>query len=261
MRKLLALLASLIMTLTIVTLATPVGATAPCPRVLGGDWYGEWSGTLNGQPVEHDIAGYTFFAGMATPPTQIMGTIDLGLSGGQRSIFSPTTINCDTLTFSTNEPYFGATSWTVVYAPDARTLSGSFTAAAGTFTFNGVQVSADDPQSISVSDTSILEGDIGAHDATIPVTLNAPWTAAVTVQYRVLPMTAMAGMDYTDNGTVHSFNIAKGQVQKNITVPVIPNDMRQDDRTFGVLITSATAQQVYSNLAIVTIRDDDYSKD
>jgi hypothetical protein len=112
-----------------------------------------------------------------------------------------------------------------------------------------------------ITDTSVLEGNSGLTPVTFTVRLTEPSPQAVTILYHTQPIganPATPNVDYVDipNG---SLTIPSGQTVGTITVNVIGNTIDQVDRTFSVVLDSATNAIITSgvNIGIATIVDDD----
>ena len=90
--------------------------------------------------------------------------------------------------------------------------------------------------SVSIGDVSLAEGNSGTTQFSFSVTLSAPSTSTVTVQYSTSDGTAVAGSDYTAvSGTV---TFAPGETQKTVEVSVTGDTTLESDETFFVNLTS-----------------------
>jgi chitinase len=110
--------------------------------------------------------------------------------------------------------------------------------------------------SLSVSDVAVTEGDAGATDATVTISLSAPSASTVTVNYRTLDGTATAGTDYTavPNTTV---TFAPGETSKTISVSVTGDLVNEVDETLNVRLYSPVNASIADANGIVTILNDD----
>ena len=116
--------------------------------------------------------------------------------------------------------------------PRSRRLRKFFTAlgpAAVVLALASVAVAAD-PPSLSVSDPSVTEGDSGSKTATFLVSLSAPSTDTVTVDFATADSSAAAPADYAQkNGTL---TFAPGEMSKPVTVAVASDTMDEHHETF-----------------------------
>ncbi len=88
---------------------------------------------------------------------------------------------------------------------------------------------------ISITDSSVVEGDSGTTDMVFTVTRSGDMTSAVEVGYTTADGTALAGIDYTaETGTV---TIPSGETSTTINIPVLGNTIPQVDRAFSVQLT------------------------
>ncbi len=111
------------------------------------------------------------------------------------------------------------------------------------------------PASLTVSDVSILEGNVGTTNALVTVRLSAPSSSPVTVNYSTANGTALAGSDYQAvSGTL---TFAKGQTSKSILVPVIGDRLGEPNETFFVNLSGAKKATIADGQGVVTIVDDD----
>ena len=109
---------------------------------------------------------------------------------------------------------------------------------------------------LSVSGVAILEGNVGTQQAEVTVTLSEPHSNAVTVNYRTINDTAIAGSDYdTVSGKL---TFAKNETSKTILVPIRDDHIVEPDESFFVRLEGAKGGAKIANAqAIVTIVDDE----
>jgi hypothetical protein len=111
------------------------------------------------------------------------------------------------------------------------------------------------PPTLRIGDVTVTEGNTGTRAATFIVTLSAPSTQPVSVQYATANGTATAGSDYqASSGTL---TISAGQTTGTITVPVIGDRLGEPDETFFVNLSSATNATIADAQAVGTIVDDE----
>ena len=95
---------------------------------------------------------------------------------------------------------------------------------------------------ISISDTSIVEGNSGSSHATVAVSLNAPGNLPVTVSYTTMNGSAFAGSDYgATNGTIQ---FSPGETNKLIAVPVFGDVSAEPDETFYIQLSGESNSQL-----------------
>ena len=126
------------------------------------------------------------------------------------------------------------------------------TRAAGGATATGMIVDDDDPPAVSIMDAAANEG-----DAHIPfvVSLDRPSGATVTVRHATGDDTAAAGDDYTSvTGTL---TFPAGTTTLNLPVPVVDDDVAEDDETFTVTLSEPAGATLASESATGSIADDD----
>jgi len=109
--------------------------------------------------------------------------------------------------------------------------------------------------SISIADTTIVEGDNGTADAVFTVTLSAASTETITVDYSTADATAVAGADYQAQNARLTF--APGETTQTIVVPVIGDTLDEIDEAFSVELSGATNAGISDNQAQATITDND----
>lgn len=108
---------------------------------------------------------------------------------------------------------------------------------------------------LSISDVTMMEGNRGTTNAVFTVSLSAPSSEIVTVDYTTADGTALAGSDYlTANGTL-SFN--PGETSQTLSIPVLGNRRTELDETFLVNLSNPTNGTLTDNQAIGTIQNDD----
>ena len=111
---------------------------------------------------------------------------------------------------------------------------------------------------ITVSNTTVIEGDQGERRAQFQVHLSRPPATNVTISYSTADDTAVAGVDYTAKlpGTVV---FAPGQISKTIDVLVTPNTTADGPRDFNlnVVVTGGSPVEELNMVGVATIIDDD----
>jgi len=114
----------------------------------------------------------------------------------------------------------------------------------------------DDPApSVSINSVSLLEGNTGTRTPTFTLTLSAPSSGSVTVNYATADGTATAGSDYTaKSGTV---TFAAGTTSRTITVSIVGNTTAEPDETFFVNLSAPVNATVANGQGVGTILNDD----
>ncbi len=121
---------------------------------------------------------------------------------------------------------------------------------------NGVAVSTPPTTpSLSITDTTIAEGNSGTTNATFTVTLSKPSTTPVTVNYSTSPGTATAGTDFT--ATTGTLTFAAGVTTQTITVKVTGDTTVEAAETFTVALSNPTGATIARTTATATITNDD----
>ncbi|NTY61545.1 cellulase family glycosylhydrolase [Mycolicibacterium sphagni] len=93
----------------------------------------------------------------------------------------------------------------------------------------------------------------GTSLASFVVTLAAPSTQTVTVQYATSNDTASAGLDYVSvSGTI---SFAPGETQKIITVPVKSDSLVENNETFHIMLSNPSGATLTDAMGMGTILD------
>ena len=109
--------------------------------------------------------------------------------------------------------------------------------------------------SVSVGDATAVEGNDGTTNAVFNLSLSAPSTQAVTVDYFTQNASAIAGIDYV--AAVGSVTFAPGETGKQIAVALIGDSLDEFDETFLVGLSGASNGTIADGQAAGTIVDDD----
>jgi len=114
------------------------------------------------------------------------------------------------------------------------------------------------PQPIlSINTITVTEGNAGAIQATLTLTLSTAHNAPVSVHYATSDGSATAGSDYVAVSGVLTF--PPGATSQTLTVAVNGDSQDEPDETFWVLLSAATNATLAVEQAQVTILDDDDS--
>jgi ribosomal protein L35AE/L33A len=111
--------------------------------------------------------------------------------------------------------------------------------------------------SLVIANATVTEGNSGTVNAAFTVTLSAPSSNAVTVNWITANGSATAPADYgADNGTL-TFN--PGETSQQIVVLVQGDTVSEANETFSVNLSSATNATIADNSGLGTITDNDTS--
>jgi beta-glucanase (GH16 family) len=110
--------------------------------------------------------------------------------------------------------------------------------------------------SISIESATNAEGNSGTTAFNFSVKLSKAATATVAVSFMVTAGLAKEGSDYTlpSSSTV---SFAPGETQKNITINIIADDIREADEDFSVTLSNASGATVAAAIAKGNITNDD----
>jgi hypothetical protein len=142
----------------------------------------------------------------------------------------------------------------IVYGPTDELL-GAWDNLNGTGNTSVIGALPPDPPTISISDTSVTEGDTANVNADFTVTLSAPSTHRIGISYATAGVTAQSGVDFTNlTGTL---TFAAGETSKIISVPIIGDLTDEFDETFTLNLSNPTAALLSTSKATATILDND----
>ncbi|MDT7541848.1 MAG: hypothetical protein QOE33_1752 [Acidobacteriota bacterium] len=159
--------------------------------------------------------------------------------------------NSDTLTFAANET---TKQFTVLVNGDttfesneaftvhlSNASGASITDADGT----GTITNDDAAPSFSIGDVFVSEPQSGTSNATFTVTLSAPMTTTVSVDYATADGTATAPADYDSKSGTLTF--APGDTTKTITIVIKADSLAEGKETFTVNLSNATPPTTISD--------------
>jgi len=137
-----------------------------------------------------------------------------------------------------------------LFNPGNATLSS--TAGAATVTLTN-----DDLPVMSITGTSVTEGNSGTSNAAVTVSLSAAFSQTIKVNYATSNGTAMAGSDYTTTSGTLTFN--PGETSKTINIPIIGDTVIENNETLTVNLSSPVNATLSSTAgaATVTLTNDD----
>jgi hypothetical protein len=108
---------------------------------------------------------------------------------------------------------------------------------------------------VTVNNVTVTEPDFGTINATFTITLSAPTTRTVTVNYSTSNGTASSSSDY--NSASGSVTFTAGQTTRTVAVGVRGDRTDESNETFNFNLTSATNAVITDNVGIGTINNDD----
>lgn len=111
------------------------------------------------------------------------------------------------------------------------------------------------PPVLNISDVTVTEGSGTNSTATFNVTLSAASTQTVTVTARTTNGPATAPADFT--ATANTLTFAPGQTSKTFSVPVIGDNLDENNEQFYVLLSSPSNATIFKGRGTATITDDD----
>ena len=105
---------------------------------------------------------------------------------------------------------------------------------------------------IEIEDAEVTEGGI----ASFEVTLSSAPTRTVTVAYRTVDGTAVAGADYTTTSGMLTFEVNGDRTQR-VEVPTLEDDEAEETETFTVQLSAPSGATVADGTGTGTITDND----
>jgi len=118
------------------------------------------------------------------------------------------------------------------------------------------RLGADDrPRTLSISDATIVEGDLGSKILAFTVSLNIVYQETVTVSYSTANGSATAGSDYSSASGEITFT--PGQTTKTIEIQVLGDSVSENDETFSITLSNPTSASLLRSAAVGTISNDD----
>ncbi|MGI9213104.1 MAG: Calx-beta domain-containing protein, partial [Methylococcaceae bacterium] len=163
----------------------------------------------------------------------------------------------------------GGRTYTAVYTPVANSRqTASISVNANTYTdavgnsglaSNALNLTLDTQlPSLSITGTTVTEGNDGIRNATLTVSLSSPTSQPVTVNYATQDGTAQAGSDYL--ATSNILTIPVGQTTATIQISIYGDTQLEPDETFRVNLSSPPNAQLGNSSTTVTIKNDDVAQ-
>jgi hypothetical protein len=121
-------------------------------------------------------------------------------------------------------------------------------------------INDNDANTISVADTSVPEGDSGTTDRNFTVSLVAPATQTITVEYATSDGTASQPTDYTSASGTLTFNV--GDSSKPVPVPIKGDTAVEPDENLTLTLNTPTGgATITDGTGVMTIQNDDLDPD
>lgn len=197
------------------------------------------------EPTSETVkVNYSITPGTATAGsdyTDVSGVLEFGPHETEKTI--SVEILGDTI-YEANEQF------TVVLAtPEKGVLDESAKTALGTIVEN------DTPPKLSIDDVTVNEA---TSTATLHVTLDAPSTLAIDVNFTTAGQSALGGSDFTDKSG--SLTFAPGETSKDIVISILNDALDEENESLNVTLnvqSNANDVGVADSEGTITITDDD----
>ena len=122
----------------------------------------------------------------------------------------------------------------------------------------GTIVDNDPPPTISVNDTSVVEGtQFPQSSATFTVSLSSASEKPISVQFGFAPGTATKGVDYDTFSGLGTLEFAPGQTSKTAQVSITLDNVFEPDETFFIDLSNPTNATIADAQGQATITNDD----
>jgi hypothetical protein len=148
----------------------------------------------------------------------------------------------------------GSSTTTTTTAPSTTTTAPTTTTTAPTTTTEGPSTTATTLPSLSVSDETVIEGDVN-RTVLVRVSLSAPSSSPVTVGYGTSNGNALANVDYLP--TDGTLTIPAGETSATVAVVVIGENVDEGVERFALWLNTPTGATIADSSGRITIVDDD----
>jgi gliding motility-associated-like protein len=128
-------------------------------------------------------------------------------------------------------------------------------ATTGLITVNVTNTDSD--VSLSINDVSLSEGNSGTTAMSFTVTSNVAVANDLTFDYATAEVEAVVPNDFTPAAGTLTFST--GETYKTITISIVGDKLDENNETFTITLSNASAGMISDNLAVGTIIDDDNS--
>ena len=184
----------------------------------------------------------------ATADVTAIATVDYAITTGTLS-FAP-----DTTTAEVTVPVLGDLLDELSETFNVN-LSAATNATIGDALGVGTITDNDATPTLAITDVAVTEPSSGSTNAVFTVTLSAASGRAVSVNYTTANVTAIAGADYT--ATAGTLSFPSGVTTREITVPVLDDQLDEASETFQVNLSGVVAAGLADSRGIGTVTDDD----
>ena len=192
------------------------------------------------------------------------GSVDYTTSSDTASAGNDFTTTSGTLTFGPGETIKSFTVAIINDVTDENTETVNLTLSNPTGFTLGTRNTAvlrindnDPPPTLSITDSSVGEGDSGLTDIQFKLNLSMASGRTLSVRYNTFPGTAGGNIDYQENFTNFTVTFAPGEATKTITARVIGDTNVEPNETFLVNLSLPTNVTLADPQAVATIIDDD----
>jgi chitinase len=210
--------------------------------------------------VEGSVAGFNVT--LSSPSTQSI-SINVAIASGTATIPSDVAGGSSTVIFAPGQTSLALAIQTVddtIDEPDETffvNLSNPVNATIADSQGVGTIIDNDPPPMISISDTSVNEGNSGTSSAVFTVTLSSVSGKTISVNYTTANGTATSPSDYVaTSGTV---TLNPGQPSQSITIPVVGDTVIESNENFFVNLSNPVNVTLADSQGVGTILNDDAS--
>jgi len=120
----------------------------------------------------------------------------------------------------------------------------------------GTILNDDNTPQISITDTTVIEGDISKTNANFVVSLSESSNKSVTINYRTISNTATVGTDF-DGIPITTLTFNAGETTKTISVGIKGDTAFEPNERFFVSLSTPVNGTIIDNLGVGTITNDD----
>ena len=124
-----------------------------------------------------------------------------------------------------------------------------------TATGTGTITDDDAAPTLSISDSTAVEGNAATTNSAFTITLSGPSTQSITVAYATADGTATAPLDYTSTSGTATF--APGETTKTVNVPIVGDTTPEFNETYSVNLSAPTNATISDAQGAGSITNDD----
>src|SRR5215204_3149982 len=103
---------------------------------------------------------------------------------------------------------------------------------------------------LSFEDMSIAEGNSGANNAELTLTLDHSYSKQVTINYTTVEGSAKAGQDFVAAAN-QTISFHPNEIQKKIVIGVVADDLKEGDEVFYVRIDNPVNVTLLKGTAVI----------